>query len=581
MNKVVKFVTIGMSAGLLAALAFVPAAAQDQTCCQGGTIIEGNFGGDIASMNPILASDASSAQIAGMLNIGFIGVDPNTAVLAENQPGALVKTWDISADGTVYTFHLRNDLTWTDGTPITSADVMYTWKAIQAAAAGTVNSSLSFVIDSSGKTGILDVQAPDDYTVVVKFANAQCTALGFASALVPVPVQAMPADVTQLNDAPYNLDPTVTSGPFKFGAMRPSEQVSLVGSSDYKDATAGVVKPAGFIYKNVPDANVNVEQFLAGETNFIDGPAVARRADIRASGAQVYSYPGNSWDYLALNLADPSNPQNGLDDKGNVIDQGHHPIFGDVRVRQAISHAIDVDAIVKAALFGEGTRMTSNLIPASWAYDSSLPPISYDPKLAGQMLDQAGWIDDDNNPATPRVAKGAMYAPDGTKFEFTLYTNQGNTRREAEGTLIQDQLAQIGVKVDFQTIDFNTLIDIMQSETFDAYILGWLNGYPDDPDQTQLFTPQNDVVGSGSNFTSYNSQQFTDLTNQANSVAGCKTADRAPIYSKIQKLMQQDVPYVWLLATNGMYAASPNVQGFDPRPSNFLWNIDAWSVATP
>ena len=63
----------------------------------------------------------------------------------------------------------------------------------------------------------------------------------------------------------------------------------------------------------------------------------------------------------------------------------------------------------------------------------------------------------------------------------------------AIGTLIQDQLAQVGIKVDFQTIDFNTLLDIMDSQTFDAIILGWRNGYPDDPDATQLFTPQSDI----------------------------------------------------------------------------------------
>src|SRR5262249_42596423 len=158
---------------------------------------------------------------------------------------------------------------------------------------------------------------------------------------------------------------------------------------------------------------------------------VGSRQDIRNSKAQVYSYSGNAWDYLAFNLADPNNPQSAYDDKGNPIDQGHHPLFGDVAVRQALSHAVDVDAIIKAALFGEGTRMSSFLIPSSWANDTTLKPLGFDPKMAADMLAKAGWVDDDNNPATPLVAKGAKYAPDGTKFEFTLYTNAGNARRGA------------------------------------------------------------------------------------------------------------------------------------------------------
>ncbi len=578
MNRVVKLLTLGIAVGLLAALAVIPAAAQDE-CCQGGIIIEGNLGGDVATMNPILSSDTASQRIVGLTNIGLLGVDPDKALIAPSQPGALADSWDVSDDGLTYTFHLRQDLKWTDGSPITSADVMYSWEAIKAGAAGTIDVPAAYVIDPTGASGILDVTAPDDYTVVVTFANAECTALNYAGSLVPVPVQAMPQDVSQLMDSPYNLDPTVTSGPFMFSELRPGEQTSLVGSPSYTDAIDGMVKPAGYIYKNVPDQTVIIEQFLAGELNLIDNPAVARREDIRNSDAQVYSYPGNSWDYMAFNLADPNNPQNAFDDAGNPIDQGHHPIFGDVAVRQAIARAVDVNSIIQAAVFNEGTRMSSFLIPASWAYDQSLAPLPFDPEAAKQMLTDAGWTDENGDGV--REAHSAMYAEDGTPLQFTLYTNEGNTRREAIGTLIQDELSQVGIKVDFQTIDFNTLLDIMDSQTFDAIILGWRNGYPDDPDATQLFTPASDVIGSGSNFTSYNNPEFTKLNEQAKTVPGCDPADRTPLYAQMQQIMQQDLPYLWLFAQNGMYAAGPNVEGFDPRPSNLLWNVDAWSVSTP
>jgi len=578
MKRIVKFLRIGVSAALFAAMAIVPAAAQEQP---DGTVIQGNFGGDVITMNPIYVDDAVSAQLVRMLNIGFLGVDPNTAMFAPNQPGALVQNWDTSADGTVYTFHLRNDLTWTDEMPITSAAVMYTWQAIQTAAENEVNQPFAAVIDSSRKTGILDVQAPDDYTVVVTFATAHCTALRYASALVPVPAHVLPDDLSELINAPYTLEPTVTSGAFRFAQYAPGEYVSLFSNPDYADAAGDAVQPGAFIYANVVDDNAAVDQFLAGGSNLIDNPLPSRRDEIRASGAQVHLYPGNRWDYLAFNQADPTDPQNGLDPSGNVIDQGHHPIFGDVQVRQAIAHAIDVQSIINATLSGEGTRMTSNLMPSSWAYNQNLPPIGYDPALASQMLNQAGWIDDDNDPATPRVARGARYAPDGTPFVFTLYTDQGNTRHITAGTMIRDELAQIGIQVDLQPIDFQTLVDIARQQTFDAYLLGWQNGYPDDPDQTQLFTPQSDVIAGGSNFTSFNNPQVTDLINQANSVPGCQPADRAPIYARIQELMQQEVPYVWLFAINGMYAVGPNIQGFDPQPANYLWNSSTWLVSTP
>ncbi len=573
-----KFLMIGTAVALLGA--FAPIAAQEGG--QGGIIIEGNLSADVATMNPIMSSDTASQRVIGFMFPSFIGADPAAAVLAPAQPNSLAESWEISEDGLTYTFTLRQDMTWSDGTPITSADILYSWEAIKAGAEGLIDVPGSYIIDPTGATGVLDVQAPDDFTVVVTMASPECTSLSYAASIVPAPSHVLPEDVTTLGDSEFNLAPSVTRGPLTFGEFRPGEQVSLVNDPTFPavDTVLGYVAPEGFIYRTVPDATVMVEQFLAGELNTIDGPSVARRQDIRNSSATVYSYPGNAWDYLAMNLADPNNPQNAFDEAGNPIDQGNHPIFGDVRVRQAIARAIDIESIIDAAVFNEGERMTSFLIPASWAYADDLAPIPFDPEAAAAMLDEAGWVDADSDPATPRVAQGAEFAEDGTEFVFTLYTNEGNTRREAIGTLVQDQLAQIGIRVDFQTIDFNTLLDIMDSQTFDSIILGWRNGYPDDPDATQLFTPASDVIGSGSDFTSFNNERFNELNTQAKSLAGCDPAERAAIYGEMQQIMQEELPYIWLFATNGMYAAN-SIEGFDPYPSQMYWNIDAWSVSTP
>jgi peptide/nickel transport system substrate-binding protein len=583
--KNLKTLMVGAILVLVAALMIAPVVAQEG----GGVIIEGNLGGDPATFNPITASDTASRRITGFLYPGFVAVDPSQAVVVPSDPplagGALVQDWTISDDGTVYTFNLRQDLVWNDGTPITSADVIYTWNAIQAGAEGIVDTPLSFVIDPTGATGILSVEAPDDYTVVVTFATAECTALLNAGVLYPAPSHALPADVAGLNDAEFNLNPTVSGGVFTFSEFRPGEQVALVANESYPDAGPDGVSPEGYIYVNVPDANVLVEQFFANESNVIDGPAVGRRSEFRAAAdagtSQVFSYPGNAWDYLAFNLADPNNPQNGLDADGNPIDQGVHPIFSDVRVRRALSMGVDVDSMIEAAVFGEGVRMASFIIPASWAYNTELPFIEFDAEAAAALLDEAGWVDDDGDPSTPRVAQGAMYAEDGTPLQFTLYTNEGNTRREAIGTIVQDQLAQLGVQVDFQTIDFNTLLDIMDSQTFDTFILGWRNGYPDDPDATQLFSPASDVVGGGSNNTSYSSAEFMALNDTAKALPGCDPAERAELYYQMQEIFQQDLPYMPLFAINGMYAAGANVDGFSPYPSQLFWNVDTWSVATP
>jgi peptide/nickel transport system substrate-binding protein len=570
----------------LIALLVVPAIAQEEAT--GGILIENTFGGDPDTLNPLLANDTTSQNLVNFMYPGLLGVDPSQAVIVprsqaadEFKAGYLVESWDISDDGLVYTFTMRQDYTWSDGTPVTTADIAYAWEAIQAGAEGIADVPAAFVIDFIDNVEILD-----DYTFRVTFNQPTCTALSYTASLgAPLAPSHALGPVESLNDDPFNLNPTVVGGIFSFGEFRAGEQVSLIANTNYPDDN---VLPTGYILRLVPDAIVQVEQFLAGEVTFIDNPTVGRRADIRAAAeagdVQVYDYPSNLWDYFAMNLADPNNPQPATDENGNPVDQGHHPIFGDVRVRQAIAKAIDVDAIISAAVFGEANRMTSFIIPVSWAYHDELAPIAFDPAAASAMLEEAGWIDDDNDPATPRVAQGAMYAEDGTLMEFSLFTNEGNARRTTASTVIQDQLAQIGIDVNFQTIDFNVLIDMRNAQTFDAVLMGWQNGYPDDPDVTQLFTSVADVPAAGANFTSYNNPRFDELNRMANNATetnNCDNATRAEMYHEMQEIFQEDLPYVPLYSQRGMYAAQANLSGFNPYPSQLFWNTASWSLDTP
>jgi len=571
MRTHLRFMAVGLVVLLLAVM-IAPAVAQEGG--DGGIIIEGTYS-EINPLNPITCTDTGCQDITTLTWTGLVGIDPETALPVEGIRGGMAESWDISEDGLTYTFNLRDDIFWSDGAPIIAQDYLYAWDAINS---GVVDTSLGFVVDS-----IESVTVVDDKTLEIKFFSPDCTSFNYAGYIYPIPTHVAPTDFAEFNTWEMTAGDWVYAGPFMFAEERPAEQVSLIANQSYTDSLDGVVSPAGVIVKIVPDATVEIEQFLAGEINLTTNPTVSRRSDLRDAAAageiQMTDYAGDAWDYLAFNLADPENPQDATDENGDPIDQGHHPIFSDVRVRQAIAMAIDVDAIIDGAVFGEGTRMPSGIIPSSWAFNDEIDPIPYDPEAALALLDEAGWRDEDGDGILE--AHGALYAEDGTLFEFTMITNEGNDRRGAIGTIIQDQLSEIGMDVDFQVIDFNALLDIQDNQTFDTIILGWRNSYPDDPDMTQLFTPEADVVGGGSNFTSYNNPEFTDLNTQARTIPGCDEAERAVLYREMQVILQEDLPYMWLFAQNGMYAASNDVNGFDPFPVQWYWNIDRWAVATP
>jgi peptide/nickel transport system substrate-binding protein len=567
--------------GLLVAILIAPLSVVAQEPGSGGPIIEGNFSGSpsIGSFLQLRCSGTDCDRIADLLYpSGLIGVDHENGVFAPNGEGGVASAWEVSEDGLTYTVTISDDAVWSDGTPITAADVQFTFEAIHS---GEVESDVFGYMDEEG-IGIQSVDIIDDKTVQFNMGAPVCDALTRIAEASPLPAHVFgytpgeDFDFVSLIDHPYNSEPEVIWGPFQFAGTASGEQVALAANESF---TGGTTVPAGFLYVDVPDQTVMVERFLAGELNFVNDPPQARRDDVRNSDAQVYNYAGNSWDYVGLNLADPANPQNGTDEDGNLIDQGNHPIFGDVRVRRAMQLGINVSDIVEGAVFGEGSQMASSELPTSWALNQDLPAIGFDQEAAAALLDEAGWVLEDGD---VRVCRGCMYAEDGAPLEFDLQTNEGNTRREAIGQIVQDQLSEIGFQVNFEAIDFNTLIEFFQSQEFDAYILGWRNGYPVDPDQTQLFTEQGDVIAAGFNAGSYYNPRVSELmqlANDATTTNGCDPVARAEYYGEIQQILQDEQPYVWLFATDGMYAAGPNVDNFDPRANAPLWQSISWTIA--
>lgn len=576
MNKTGRFLLLGVVVLLLAALA-LPLAAQDVGAGEGAPIIWPNFGGDPTNLNPILVSDGPSQDVANLLFPDFVNINPQTGSIDPGTPGTIAASWTISDDGKVYTFTLRDDYVWSDGTPVTAHDVKYAYDAIKS---GQTSSPLNGLYD-----GIESLEAPNDHTVVVTFADADCSALSTLRTLPPVPAHVLEPEVgtdyAKMNDVDFNTTPSATSGVFSFQNFRPGEQVTLVANQDYPDAPGGVI-PEGFIQRQLADQTVVVDEFLSGNLTIIDSVPEDRQAEMETKAAngevQEFKALSSGWQFLAFNLADPANPQNGLDENGDPIDQGHHPILGDVRVRQAIAYATNYDALNQGAFSNTGIAVASPLLTTSWAYNDTLKPYPYDPEMAAKLLDEAGFIDDDNDPSTPRVAKGALYAPDGTPLSFSITSYSGNTSVDSTLVLMQDQLKQAGFDIKLDILEFQTMLEKLDGQTFDSIMLFFGGFDASNPDELRsLFAAEGDVVNSGFNAWSYDNPEVADLFAQARYVPNCDEAKRKELYAQIQQILYDDLPVFYVNTSLVPVVAQPDLQNFDPLPLSLTWNIYAWS----
>jgi peptide/nickel transport system substrate-binding protein len=282
-----------------------------------------------------------------------------------------------------------------------------------------------------------------------------------------------------------------------------------------------------------------------------------------------YRYLDDGYTYIGLNLANPENPQPGRDENGNLITQEPHPVLGELAVRQAIAHALDYDSIIENIFLGEGYRLAANVLPAiDWAYDATLEPYAYDLDQAQALLEEAGWVDGDGD---------GVREKEGQRLELSLITNAGNTTREDLGTYIQDQLNSIGFSIDFQAIDFGTMLEQMDAQTYDMYIIGWSNLGPD-PNDEPFWSSEYDVIGSGFNNVSYQNPELEELLTQGYSVPGCSPEDRAPIYQQIQKIIHDDIPYIFVSGRASNIAYNNRWAGVDPQPWSIYYNVHQWYV---
>jgi peptide/nickel transport system substrate-binding protein len=541
------------------------------------------------SMNPLRASTQTNSfeLITSLMFPHAVGVSPFTQYYGrvgdEGVYNALATDWTISDDGLTYTFTLRRDAVWSDGVPVTATDVKFSFDAIASGQTGSSYWDWILYIPFSQPYGVKEIVVVDDYTFQAVFDQANCGGLAYDGRFPVVPAHAFgydgspDFDFSVMVGHEFDTNPSVVYGPFQLDYVEYGKEIALKPVPTWAD---GPVIPAGVVFRDTFDVSGETERFLAGELDFV-GLEFGEEfmATIRAApDVTAVTFPGNRWNYIAFNVADPENPQPGLDADGNPIDQGHHPIFGDVRVRRAMQLATDVPPIIQAAASGEATQMASSLLPTSWAADPDLAPVPYDPVLAAQMLDEAGWP---LGPNGIRICQGCKYALDGTPFVFELVTVEGNTQADTIRAIVREQWGDLGIEVDAQSYPlFPTMVDNRQS--YDAYSMGWVNPFPDDPDQLQIFGgPTNDVLKGDYDASSYANPEFVRLSRQALTLPGCDPTARAEIYNQIQKLLQEDPPYVWLFARNQLYAAHNDVIGFDPQPNMPLWNIHTWQVKRP
>ncbi len=509
----------------------------------GGELISSTIGEGPKTFNPFNCKDNTSQILSSIMFDGLLTTDP-----VSGQPvPKLAKSYKISPDGKTYTIKMRKGIKWTDGKPITADDVVFTWRDIIFAGLGDTSTRDSLVIDGKLPT----VRKIDNYTV--EFATPQPYApfirmLGTSIApkhyFMPA-VKAGGAEFDSFLSTTTKPKDIISSGAFRLKEYVPAQRVVYERNPNYYEINTKNQKLPyldRLIYLIVGDLNNEVLKFEAKELDVISlqGAKVARYKSIEPhSDFKLYNLgPDTGTMYLSMNL------NNRKDKNGKYyVNPDKQTWFHDRNFRLAVDYAIDRKNMVLNIANGIGAPLFTPESLNSIFLNKNLKPYDKDLQKSKDLLKKSGFYTDN---------KGKLFDKHGHRVVFDLYTNAGNTEREAIGVMVKQDLEDLGMKVNFKPVEFNSLVNkLVSTNDWDMVIMG-LTGSPLEPNggknvwlsdgRLHIFNQRLPEEGKA-NILPWEKEIDYYFTQGA---LATKFEDRKKYYDKYQEIVYREKPFIYI-----------------------------------
>ena len=501
-----------------------------------GTVVVG-MRSDFGGFNPVTSSGQYDMEVMNYaLFTPLVQYDENLGV----QP-YLAESWEMHGD-TGVTFKLRNDVRWHDGQPVTAHDVKFTFDLAK-------NEETASLIGSAFIADVAAADVVDDHTIRFRFARPH------AQALEDFWWPPMPRHLLQniapaeMKNAPFNRAP-VGSGPFKFGEWRANAQLVLERNPDFPASLGGPAKAERVVFRIVPEASTLLTELLTGSVH-VDIPMLPDQVKQarESTDVDVHAFPGRTVYYLGWNNAKPP--------------------FNDARLRRALALAVNRQEIVEALLYGEGEIATSTIPPWHPMYPADVTPQAYDSAQAKQLLEQAGWVDRNND--------GIRENAQGQPLTFTILSSDDPLRKSVVEVL-QSQLRRVGADAQIRVMEFQTMLQAHKGRDFDAVFTNWvLDNFQVASAPMSLFHSREATKEGSANRSSVRIPELDAAMERgaaATDEAGAKAA-----WADVTRVLQEQQPVTFMFWLNELVGTRKNLQGVSMDPRGELRSIAQWTTA--
>jgi peptide/nickel transport system substrate-binding protein len=512
---------------------------------------------DPRTFNPILVTDSASGQAVGDLFEGLVRINPVTTL---PEPG-LAESWEFSDGDKTITFHLRRDVKWSDGVPFTSRDVVFTMRVIYDP---KIPNSAAFSMTVDGQP--IKIEAPDDYTVVMRLPRP------FAPLFYSVGFGIIPAHVLEPQYTAGNFNHTwgidtppdklISLGAYQMDRYVAAQQIGFKRYPSYwmHDEHGGQLpRLHGQVILIVPDQNTQYLRFRAGLTD-VYSPRPEEVNGLRNDSASMnIALKKVGIDTGSLFFAFNRNPRHYI--KNGVTDP-RYTWFTDRNFMRAIAHAVDKRGIINLCFRGLAVAAVSDTSPENKIfYNPHLKDYDYDLTLAARILDEAGYR---------MIRPGVRGDRDGHPIVFKLTTNTGVNVRDQICAILKQDLARLGITVNYRPLEFVTLVKALDSSfDWDCVLIGFTGGI--EPNDGANF------LESSGNLHLWNPSQpkpatpweaeIDQLMNEGTTVMDPR--QRAPYYWRIQAILHDELPIIETVRQIDYIAFRNTLENYDPT----VWGI--------
>ncbi len=472
---------------------------------------------DVTTLDPALVVDVSGGMLTSKLFNGLVKYGEEMKIVPD-----IAQNWDISKNGKVYTFYLKQGVQFTNGRNVEALDFKY---SIERVLNPRTKSPRTWVFDRiagakdfmSGKTADCSgLVIKDKYTLQITLEEPFAPFLGF---LAMPTGYVVPKEEVEKWGEDFSRH-VIGTGPFKLDQWQHDERIVLVANTDYFDSKPKVKR---LEYRIIPEELTAWAEFEAGNLDAISIPSSEFERIINNPKWQKYivSQAGMNVYYLGLNCQKPP--------------------FDKIEVRQALNYAVNKEIILNTVLKNRGISSHGPIPPGIEGYSTRIKPYEYNPRKAKELLTKAGF-------------------PDGLAMK--IY--QKNSREVLEITeILQAQLKEIGIQAEIVQLEWTTLKEMINQGKTESFYLAWIADYPDAENfLTPLFHSKN--FGSGGNRAFYKNEEVDKLIEQTQQTTN--SVERIKLYQQIEGKIHHECPWIFLWHQKEFSLHQPWVNGYVSYP---------------